>query len=666
MGGIRGGFSTNNGRATWQAPSPERTGVFFPLMRSWAAGIVALYGSGYLLGFAYDAFANVERLDSFAWRLALIHLPNVLGTVLAVWIAARLLPEPHRESALLYLAAALAMPILAAARALLVAWGLLTVEGISMMAAAAVFGGAAGLALDHLFRPRRGGPTVTTHGWGDSGASATEYMGTIVVAAAVVTALSGTSLGQTVANRIRAEICKVTGGSCATSDTAAGPEKGLTDAQFEPALCNTHNESSTAGNEVKLGWFKIGNEYGFQKQDYTTKDKDKDGKPVRKYRITFSEAGKLGATWKPKFGLEAGELEKQPAAVEVEGGLKFTSGDTFEFDTAKKRDDFLKKLDERASAKAAMQFGRDYTSVRAADRFLKLDKEINDTVKGQKISYGTIGAEVTPNGSFQLSKEESAVLSAKLGGKLKVSPSVTLTHDTIHNLEGMTYTFELEGGNSLDMSGGGAGVKGDASRKRTASVTVNRDPKDHNKLKSIVITHTSQSKGSGKLSGDKGKEGSTPDPDTGKKPKGKVQGNTSADATETETVTNTIRFQDSDDPAKQTVADHDRATAEKWLRGNNDKYSPFTTLFSDTAPTTEPKNGSDFDKMMYARGQSSRTDFTGVSNAAELGFELNLASLEIGYKAQFSKDTQQLGDAEFLGAPRDGKRGYLPYSYCAN
>ncbi|MFD7015941.1 hypothetical protein [Streptomyces sp. NPDC059928] len=665
MGGIRGGFSTGNGGTAWSASSREGTGFFFPLMRSWAAGIVVLYGSGFLLGFAYDAFANAERLGSFGWRLALIYLPNVLGTVLAVWIAARILPEPHRDSSVLYLVAALAMPVLAAARALLVAWDFLTVEGLSMMAAAAVLGSIAGLALDHLLGARRGAPGAV-HGWGDSGASATEYMGTIVVVAAVVTALSGTSLGQAVSNRIRAEICKVTGGSCATTSTAAGPDQGLTDAQFEPALCNTHNESSTAGNEVKLGWFKIGNEYGFQKQDYSTKDKDKDGNPVRKYRITFSEAGKLGASWKPKFGMEAGEFEKQPAEVEVEGGLKFTSGDTFEFDTAKKRDDFLKKLDERAGAKAAMQYGRDYTSVRAADRFLKLDKEINDTVKGQKISYGTIGAEGTANASLQLSKEDSDVLSAKLGGKVKASPSVTLTHDTIHDVEGMTYTFELEGGNSLDMSGGGTGVKGDLSGKRTASVTVNRDPKDHNKLKSIVITHTSQEKGSGKLSGDKSKEGSTADPESGKKPKGKVAGSTSADATQTETVTNTIRFQDSDDSAKQSVTDHDRATAESWLSGDKDKTSPFTTLFSDTAPTSEPKNGTDFDKMMFARGQSSRTAYTGVSNAAELGFEINLASVGFGYKAQFSKDTQQLGDAEFLGAPRDGKRGYLPYSYCAN
>ncbi|MFD7442523.1 hypothetical protein [Streptomyces sp. NPDC059909] len=661
MGGAGGNWTSGGGRQTYSpygSTSRSRSGAFFSLMRSWAVGLVAFYGSGYLLGLATESFATADALDSFGMRFLLIYLPNSVATLLGVLAAARLHREPHRVSPVLHFFAALGVPLFALVRTLLSGWGIIGIEGMGMLLATVVLGGFCGLLIDRLLESRT--DTNAGYSWGDSGATAMEYLGTVLVVVAVIGGMAATGVGGRIAERLKAQICRLTGGSCEVTTEADG--KPLTDADFEPGLCNTRNISGTAGHEVKLGWFKLGNEYGFQKQDFKKRVIGKDGKPkdVPRYRITFSEAGKLGASWKPKFGMEAGKFDEKPYEVELEGGFKMTSGDTFEFDSAKERDAFLEKLDSRAGAKAQMQYGRDFASVQGAKRYMELDEEINKTVKGKKISYGTAAAEGTANGNLELSSGESDDLSTKLGGKIKASPSVTLTRDTINGIEGTTYTFELEGGGDVDLSGGGSGAKSGISGKRSATVTVNRDINHPDKLLSIVTTQTVQGKGSGKVSRDKSKEGKTENED-GKKDKGKVSGNVSADATQTETVTNIVRFQDGKDGME-----HDRKIAENWLSGNGQgKTEPFTTLFGDTAPTKAPKPGDNFENLMFNKGRSSRTTYTGVTNSAEFGFEVNLAAAAVGYKATFSKETQQIGEAEFLGAPREGKREYVPFSLCA-
>ncbi|WP_455403075.1 hypothetical protein, partial [Streptomyces bambusae] len=85
----------------------------------------------------------------------------------------------------------------------------------------------------------------------------------------------------------------------------------------------------------------------------------------------FSEAGKVGAGWKPKFGMEAGKFDEQPARMELEGGIKVTSGDTFEFGSAKERDDFMKKLNEYAATKSSATGGRAHESPRVSSDAVK-------------------------------------------------------------------------------------------------------------------------------------------------------------------------------------------------------------------------------------------------------------------------------------------------------
>ena len=127
----------------------NRLGTFFGLMRAWAAGIVVLWLVNALLTMAvFQPLATPERIGSFGWRLALIHLPSALASACSVFAAAKAHPEPYRSSAPLHLAAALTVPIAMHAFHLVDRWSELVAEGIWLSSVAVLAGCLAGVLLD--------------------------------------------------------------------------------------------------------------------------------------------------------------------------------------------------------------------------------------------------------------------------------------------------------------------------------------------------------------------------------------------------------------------------------------------------------------------------------------------------------------------------------------
>ncbi|MEW2032572.1 hypothetical protein AB0901_18925 [Streptomyces roseifaciens] len=638
-------------------------------MRSWAAAVVVLFATGLLLNAAIlDELATAERLASFGWRVAVIYVPNTLYVTLAVWAAGRLLPEPHRDSVPVYLLAALGVPAITCTRALVEGWDLLVAEGIGMAAAAFVLGGTAGLVLGRLGRSSGG---RDDYPWNDSGVTATEYIGTVVVVVAVVASLVATGVVKEVADTIKAKICQAVGGDCKTPREIEAAKK--PDSYFEPTMCNTANTSSTAGHEVKLAWFKFGNEYGFQQQKFKVREVDdkgnpvlgKDGKPVYKdkVRLTFSQAGKAGVAYSPKWGAKVGKLDEDgESEVELSASVKVTAGDTWQFDSQAEADKFREKLESLQSAKAGMQYARDSPLVasRAADKYLKLQKEVRDTINAGHLSYGSVGVEGA--GELKMSGSINDEVTGKLGGKVKVAPTATITKDGINNTTSKTFAFKVEGAATGEASAGGSKASAEYGVGVTGALTVTRD-KD-GKLKRIIMTRTEDV--SGKAGGKQ--EGSSDDkvPDKNEKgkdnknagkSKGKGSGSVSAKDTVTEVVTTTIEL---NTPDKQK-------TAQEWLNGNSKYGTPLEMLLSDKAPTKQPGDDDKFGQLLFDDGRSSKLTYDGVTDAAEFGAELNLGMASFGYTASFegNKEKVRQEDAEFLGAPQDGKRSYVPMTLCS-
>ncbi|MEK8144709.1 hypothetical protein NKH18_32910 [Streptomyces sp. M10(2022)] len=107
----------------YTAGRPEHSGWFLPLTRSWAVGAVVYIVTGLFMTRALvETLATGDRLEVFGWRLALLHLPGIVITVLTVLAAARTLPDTHRASRALYLSGALAVPAAGLAYGYAVSW----------------------------------------------------------------------------------------------------------------------------------------------------------------------------------------------------------------------------------------------------------------------------------------------------------------------------------------------------------------------------------------------------------------------------------------------------------------------------------------------------------------------------------------------------------------
>ncbi|MEU6708224.1 hypothetical protein [Streptomyces wuyuanensis] len=510
----------------------------------------------------------------------------------------------------------------------------------------------------HIPPPRGGGRRPR-----DRGAAASEYVGVIVVSAAVVGALVGTGVDGTIADRLR---CLVTfGGSCAApGGDEAAPR---TDADYEPALCQISSVSDKAGAKGKLLFIEWGEEYGFQQQTFRSKtDVNKDGtvdENDQQVLMTFTDAASIAAKkdWKP--GAKVGRFGSDK--VELGAGIKVTNGDTWVFDSeadAKAFRDDLESLKtyELANRHSNARGGGLGNSIlylfgkgpMAEEE--KLRDRIEEQLGDRHISHGKVGIEASAAGGLKLSPGDERKLSASLGGNFKFSPEATWTDNDFKGTKSYTYSASIEYGTKVGYEAGPLGGESSASTTQTGTITVTHD-KETGELLRIDMTRTVEkgaTKDGVKVGGDNGADGD-----------GKRGGSGSVKGTDQETgievVTNSIVIPPGAEGAKQ------RAVARQWLDGSGQYAAPFSYMFDGHAPTTRPGADDPFGRLMFDEGLSSRTTYTGLTDAAEYGFELNLG-LSLGFSVSTEKKEEILDDAEFLGAPQGGSRSYVPYSYCAN
>ncbi|MGY4903566.1 hypothetical protein [Streptomyces sp. 900116325] len=653
-----GGWRSGSGG---HIPRERGGGVFFPLTRSWAAGALVYVFAGILVTRGLvETLATDERLQVFTWRLALLHVPSVITTLLATLAAARVLPDEQRESRLLYLLATLGVPVVGLAYGLYVSWHVVGVEGVLMPVVVLVTGSAVGLAVDRLLEADETEPAApNSYTWRDSGATAMEYLGVIVLVVTLIGAMAMAGVGGQIGDRIRCAISSMGGGSAGCTTGGGDPTaKPKTDADYEPKLCQVSSVSDTVGDKVKIGWFEWGNEYGFQQKVSQAKtDVNEDGKVDENDKLvymTFTDAASVGATGSTP-GVKLGKLGK--ADVDVGGGIKITNGDTWVFkseeDAKKMRDDIEEMKMWETSTKYSGGYGGGwYSGMKWAEKKEDVEKKIGD----KKISYSTIGLNVYADGGLNISAGDESELGAKLGGKAKFSPDVTITKDDVNGNESYTYTakLELEG----KVSGTAGPLTGTAGAKdtRTGAITVTRDQKT-GKIVRIDMTktvETGSTSDKGEAKGDNGKK-------DGDKRGGKGSVTDSSGETGIEVQTNSIVFGKDDDKATEDK----RAIAEKWLDGSGNNTAPFAYMFGDKSLQQKPDGTDPFEQMMFQDGLSSTMQYHGETDAQEFGFEVSLG-MSLGFSISDEHKKETLTDAQFLGAPQGDKRSFLPYSYCAN
>ncbi|MFG2510205.1 hypothetical protein ACGFOW_32430 [Streptomyces rubiginosohelvolus] len=620
---------------------PQQGSRFFALTRSWVIGGLVYLALGFVMSrVLVDLLATEERLETFGWRLALLHLPALAVTLLTVLAATRVLSEEHRESSrTVYLLAALPVPLAGLLYGFAVAGDVVGIEGVLMPAVSLAAGAASGVAVDRLLEERATHtpePPRYAYNWRDSGATAMEYLGLVVLVTMLIGAMAMAGVGGRIGERLRCAISSMAGGGGSCASGGQDPEaKPKTDADYEPKMCQVSSISDTAGGKVKIGWFEWGEEYGFQqKVSQASTDVNGDGTVDVKDKVvsmTFTDAASAGATASTP-GVKLGSLGK--ADVDIGGGIKITNGDTWIF----------------ASEEEAQQMRDDIEEMKMWETSTK--QKIGD----KKISYSTVGLNAYADGGLSVKGGDEDELGAKLGGKATFSPEVTITKDDVNGNESSTYTakLELEG-----KAGGNVGpVKGTVGGKqnRTGAITVTRDQKT-GKIVRIDMTQTVESgstSGKVEVGGDNGESGQD-------KRGGKGSASDSSGETGIDVVTNSIVFGKDTDAATEAK----RGIAEQWLDGSGNNTAPFEYLFGDHGMENRPDGNDPFQQLMFEDGLSSTMRYTGESDAQEFGFEISLG-MSLGFSLSTEEKKETLTDAQFLGAPRGDARTYLPYSYCAN
>ncbi|WP_435837364.1 hypothetical protein [Streptomyces bacillaris] len=640
-------------------------GRFLALTRSWAAGTLVYVAAGFLTSrVLLELLGSGARLETFGWRLALLHIPALAVTLLTVLAAARLLPDEYREPRTLYLLAALAVPLAGLAYGFAVSWEAVGIEGVLMPVVSLATGAASGVAVDRLLEERatRPAPPPTySYNWRDGGATATEYLGVVVLVVTLIGAMVMAGVGGQIGERIRCAISSLGGGGAGGSCAAGGgdPEaRPRTDADYEPKMCQISSVSDTAGGKVKIGWFEWGEEYGFQqKVSRANTDVNGDGKVDGNDRIvsmTFTDAASAGVTASTP-GVKLGSLGK--ADVDIGGGIKITNGDTWIFaseeEAQRMRDDIAEmKMWETATKHGGGYGGNWYSGMKWAEKKQDIERKIGD----KKISYSTVGLNAYADGGLSVKGGDEDELGAKLGGKARFSPEATIARDDVNGNESYTYTarLELEG----RLSGNAGPLKGTvgAEQSRTGAITVTRDQKT-GKLVRIDMTQTVEDVStSGKV-----EVGSANGESGADKRGGKGSVSDGSGGTGVQVVTNSLVFGKGTDARTEAQ----RAVAEGWLGGSGNNTAPFEYLFGNRGMETRPTGDGPFEHLMFEEGLSSTMRYLGETDAQDFGFEISLG-MSLGFSVSTEQKSQSLADARFLGAPRGDGRTYLPYSYCAN
>lgn len=512
---------------------------------------------------------------------------------------------------------------------------------------------------------------------GDRGATAFEYLGTILVVVSLIGGMAVAGLGGQITQRIQCLVASVGGGS-GGCDTGKGDEAGADpNAEFEPITCATVTKAGTQGGKIGVSFetlgIEFGGEFGFEETtSKANKDVNKDGKIDDKdeqVTLTFTDAGSVKGTEKPKGRVKIGDVGKDK--VEIGAGLTVTTGDTWVFDSQKEADQFRKDLQEYkklnrlnklsnlsplvgGSTEIASWFGK---GPKAKESRLK--KNIEDKLGNKHITTQKLSLEVAAQAGFQFGAGLNAPdttnpdgtttpaptpgATIEAGVKISESQEVTLTQNHIDNTDSYTYQAKATGGAYAKGEAGPVKAGAEAEGSAAGAITVTVDSKT-GKVKSITMTRTLE----GKADANAGLTGD-------------VSGSKKGGGTTTQVVTTTVPLDDK----SLSKAESDRIKAQMFSgQGMN---SAFNYLFTGTpVPTKDPGPGDPFGHYAFQHGQVSKQEYDGSSSSDEIGLDINLEVAGINGAYTTSESEKSLQKAEFLGAPTNGQRSFVPYSYCAN
>ncbi|POM25051.1 hypothetical protein BTM25_36930 [Actinomadura rubteroloni] len=479
-------------------------------------------------------------------------------------------------------------------------------------------------------------------GRSDRGASGLEWAALLVVGATIFAVLLALAIPEEIGRVVPPALCRIFGGHCQTPPKAK-------DSDFKPKTCERSASEQKYGGTIKIAIVKVGKEWSFLRQEMA------DGT----VRLTVVPNGdtvglEVGAGGK----ISLGKNVKLGAEITVAGSIKVGVGDTYVFKNGAEADKFqgdIKELATRDTAKSVAEnvipgmnnpitgWVVDKVDDLTGRPHIK-DPEITTTTISYKESVeGSLGLylpQIGPKGDG--SDDWNLNINTGLKGKVEYGEDVAVTQDNTDPSNPRTSYFVGMSG-TLSGSGEVLGAGGEGELKWTGGERLVFD-KDG---KLIAVTFQTTFEKGGRSNGKIG----------GNYQDGKGNGKDKDGAKTVETVTQTVPLDN----------DADRAAMARWLQ-ENPTHMPLSLLKymggDDDVVRTDPgPNASVFDRLLYQKGQVLKQTTENTNDSFEIGAEAKLG-LVLGAEYSQSSSTNRTTGAEYLGAPRSGRREFVPYTEC--
>lgn len=462
----------------------------------------------------------------------------------------------------------------------------------------------------------------------DRGASTLETLGVVVVAALLVTGVTFSMAAYP--GLLSNALCRFTAavglgsGSCEPGDPQA--EDPVTDDDFRPPVCMLYEESEQYSAEFKVWFFTFGESSGFIVQEFA------DGT----VRVTATDGAGIGAGGSVSSStFDAGKLGNGDNAgldIDLGGGVKFSYGDTWEFDDEdqwlemkEQLDDYLlqqEMLKHEGGVWAAKSMGWKEQPKDPEVSYVRTELELSlEAALGLRDPTGTKDANGDPE---FLDPNVGLTLEGKAGGAVIV--------ETNHGTGEQSWTYELSasGAAGAQVVVGEGAVEGGV--KGAFTVTRGKD----GEVTQLVFQSTREAGVSGGLGNGTFDE---------------AGGSSGTSETDSYVTTTTL-----------DVTDANRDLVDTWLADRNDAGVALSLPFG----AMEPRSPSDdpFLQLLYEEATMSQLTYHNVKDKTE--FEAAIKKgWEFGFAVSAENATASLTDAQFLGAPgTDGTRILVPDTEC--
>lgn len=460
-----------------------------------------------------------------------------------------------------------------------------------------------------------------TSGRGSLGQAQMEYLGLILVIAAVVAALVAAPVIQQLPDMFRAVVCQIFGrGDCGGLPPNARPNE-----YYQPNNCLVSHTRTEHGGSISVV-ATVGKDIVLVKKVMS------DGET----RITAARRTTAGIEVGVGGDVQVAKIVEGAAEANIGAEIKGTTGNTWVFDNERKADGFVDDIETQNTIDAAKETGpvgwlggTIYDAVDDSDppephidRYkLGLDAYGDAGVNG---GFGFGGGSGSSGGSGNSGSGDSesngaSVTAAGVGVEGKIGGDAEVAVN--HRKGTVTTTFQFNAGGSA-----GANVFG------------------HESINDVPI-----------------------------KGRGSVKGNIKVTTKDGEITR--VRFQSArsvNNELKMTTTrlevdnEHDRRVVERFLARSMQTAGPEagTVPWVNPSPTSKPgEDALPMQRLLYEEGKVTQAQYRTRRDPWEVGGDVKVG-VKLGIEGHTLTEEKDLVSASYLGSPRDGTRSFVTYEDC--